>query len=221
MAKGPEITDELKAFIYKVHEQHPTWTNQEIRNWVLARVHENKPSLPKEWPSKYVIDRIMPEIREQVKQSKLNPNPIDKPWSTTTMAQYPIPPEALPTVLDVWAWTRANLHRTLSIREVQWAARFYALGMPVPELFLFCRTYANTEMIYERTGAALKPWPNFDAVLFLSVTKQEVTPDQLDKILTKDELEEEMEVHVRLSEVELPEGAQKRTKRKKEARNEK
>jgi len=221
MAKGPEITDELKAFIYKVHEQHPTWTNQEIRNWVLARVHENKPSLPKEWPSKYVIDRIMPKIREQVKQSKLNPNPIDGPWSTTTLAQYPIPPEALPHVLDVWAWTRVNLDMRLTIREVQWATRLYAVGMPVNVLSTYCRAYATTEMIYEQTGAALKPWPGFDAYLFAYATKQEATSELLEEILGKDELEEEMEVHLRLSEVELPEGARKRTRREKEARNEK
>ena len=220
MAKGPEITDELKAFIYKVHEQHPAWTNQEIRNWVLAKVHENKPSLPKEWPSKYVIDRIMPKIREQVKQSKLNPNPIDGPWSTTTLAQYPIPPEALPHVLDVWAWTRINLHRNLTIREIQWAARLYALGMPDPVLSFHCRTYAATEKIYEQTGAALEPWPAFDADLFVCATKQEITPDQLDKILTKDELEEKMEVRLSLSEVEWPKGAQKGERREKEAKNE-
>ena len=193
MARGPEITDEIKVLIYKVHEEHPKWTNQEIRNWVLAAVHKDKPSLPKEWPSKYVIDRIMPKIREQVKQSKLSPNPIDRPWSTTTMAQYPIPPEALPTVLYVWAWARVNEGIKLTIRDVQWLARLYAVEMPVNVLCTHCRTYARTEMIYEQTGGTFKPWPGIDAYLFGYATKQKITPGKLREILGKDELEQKFE----------------------------
>lgn len=183
MAKGPEITDEVKALASKLHEEHPKWTNSMIRNEVLGIVHQKKPSLPKDWPSKFAIDRIMPDIREKLRLSKLTPNPIDEPWSTATMAEYQISPEALPTVLALWAWMLENLHVKLTIRQAQWAARLYTVAekMHVYTFSMLCRSHAITEMIYERIGAHRGPFHGADWYMFCSMTGQDIDPLQVDK----------------------------------------
>jgi hypothetical protein len=188
MAKGPEITDEVKALASKLHEEHPKWTNSMIRNELLSIMHQRKPSLPKNWPSKYSIDRIMPEIREQVRQSRLSPNPVDGPWSTTTMGEYYIPPEALPTVLALWGWMRETLDYHLTIREAQWAARLNAAAdkVPIGEFSLYCRAHATTEMIYERIGASREPWPHLDLIMLRRIFGTKMTREHEEKILGKD-----------------------------------
>ena len=189
MAKGPQITDEVKALIYKLHEKHPKWTNTMIRNEVLGIVHEKDKSLPREWPSKYSIDRIMPEIRDQVRQNKLKPDPVDEPWSMTTMGEYYIPPETLPTVLALWGWMRETLDYHLTIREAQWAARLHVVAdkIPIDEFSIYCRAYSATEMIYERIGAARKPWPHLDLTMLKYIFGTEMTPEHEAKILGKDQ----------------------------------
>jgi hypothetical protein len=126
MAKGPEITDEVKMLIAKLHEDHPKWTNEMIRNEVTTIVHKKNSSLPKGWPSKFAIDRIMPSIRERAKRSQLAPNPIDQPWTVQSMgsSKYQIPPEALPSVLRVWLCAK-QLGKRFSIRDARWVGRLY------------------------------------------------------------------------------------------------
>ena len=69
MAKGPLITDEILMLAVMFHDEKPKLKNKEIRNLVWAKVHERDKELPeykrmpKEWPTKHVIDRIMPSIR--------------------------------------------------------------------------------------------------------------------------------------------------------------
>lgn len=127
MPKGPEITDEIRMLAARLHKDHPKWTNSEIRNWVASTMREKDPSLPKGWPSKYSIDRIMPDIRERARLRRLNPDPLDRPWTIHSMSriEFHIPPEALPSVLKAWAFYQDG-GRDLTIREAQWAARLYA-----------------------------------------------------------------------------------------------
>lgn len=127
MAKGPEITDEVKMLIAKLHDDHPKWTNEMIRNEVSSIVHKKNSSLPKGWPSKFAVDRIMPGVRERAKRSKSAPNPIDRPWTVHSMgsSKYQIPPEALPSVLQVWFLAKQK-GTDFSIRDARWVGRLYA-----------------------------------------------------------------------------------------------
>ena len=56
-------------------------------------------------------------------------SPQDKPWSTATLEAYPIPPEALPKVLELWKF-RLDTGEKLTIREAKWAARLSAVKLP-------------------------------------------------------------------------------------------
>lgn len=153
MAKNPEITDEIKVLIAKLHARHPKWTNKEIRNWVVKAVHDEDPSLPKGWPSRFAIDRIMPGIRDLAKRGGFKPNPIDRPWTIQSMGidKYRIPPEALPAVLQVWFLAKQK-RRTFTIRDAQWAGRLYAAVTDIEALFQYSFLASTAELWAARAG---------------------------------------------------------------------
>lgn len=127
MAQGPAITDEVKMLIARLHKMHPKWTNSMIRNEVSSVVRQRDESLSKGWPSKYSIDRIMPGIRERARLKRLHPDPLDRPWTIYSMSrsEFCIPAEALPSVLEAWAFCQDS-GTDLTMREAQWAARLSA-----------------------------------------------------------------------------------------------
>lgn len=184
MAKGPEITDEIRLLATKLHKEHPKWTNKEIRNWILKSVHEDDPSLPKEWPSKFAIDRIMPGIRERIRKSKLEPSPLDKPWSVLTMIQYPIPPEALPSVLRVW-YLAKDWGYALTIREAQWVARVYAVTENRFALMAYSNERACFEQECEDAGVEAEARPGRlslpDLVLYRIMTGDKMSREEIKK----------------------------------------
>ena len=151
MPQGPVITDEVKMLITKLHKEHPKWTNNEIRNMVLSTVQKDNKSLPKGWPSKFAIDRIMPGVRERVRLAKLNLDPRDRPWTIQSVIRYPIPSEALPAVLQVWFFAQDNGH-TVTIRHAQWAARLYAAIKDIEALYGYSRIMAFQEKLAELAG---------------------------------------------------------------------
>ena len=153
MAKGPPISDEVKMYVAKLHKEHPKWTNMTIRNEVSFILHKKNPSLPEAWPSKFAIDRIMPGIREQLKRSKAEPNPVDRPWTVQSMgnSEHQIPPEALPSVLKVWFYVK-NKGYDFTIRDAQWVGRLYAAIKDVKALYNYALTASMVEILAEMAG---------------------------------------------------------------------
>jgi len=153
MAKGPKITDEVKMLVARLHDEHPKWTNKMIRNEVSDIVHKKDPLLPKGWPSKFAIDRIMPDLRERARRRKFEPNPIDQPWTVQSMSnsKYHIRPQALPSVLQVWFHVKQE-GRHLSIREAQWVGRLYTAITDVETLCKESYMASAMESLAEMAG---------------------------------------------------------------------
>lgn len=127
MAKNPLITDDVKRVIAKIYLEHPDWRAKEIRDGVLARLHEQNPRSKLGWPG---LSAVQKELTKQRKTNKARPhesNSLDEPWSLTTIKEYPIPPEALPLVLAVAHHKAFSPKQKLTIREAKWIGRLYAL----------------------------------------------------------------------------------------------
>ena len=77
-------------------------------------------------------------------------SPQDKPWSTTTLDAYPIPPEALPQVLALWM-LRLKKKKSLTIREAKWAARLSATELGAETARTWIQSHKHPEDIYEGT----------------------------------------------------------------------
>ena len=115
MAKGPIVTAEVEALIASVYQNHPKWKAPEVRNEVGFILRKNKPDLPSNWPSLSTVQKVLAIVRKKMKETPVDP--LDKPWSTASMAEYPIPAEALPFVLRLWVWTAENLNAKFTIRQ--------------------------------------------------------------------------------------------------------
>ena len=177
MGRGPLITEEIRLLAAKLHEEHPKWTNKEIRNVIWATVHERDKALPehkrmpKNWPSEHAINRILPEIKREVERRKTEPDPHDKPWTIQSIAKYPIPPESLPSVLETWFCVqdfRSELKSELkvdaewiiqsygpsplTIRQAQWVARLHAAIKDTKALLGYSMIMADFERQAEVAG---------------------------------------------------------------------
>jgi hypothetical protein len=106
---------------------------------------------------------------------------IDNPWDILSLSEFPIPPEAIPIVLDVSMESK----QTLTIREAKWLGRLYKLlimiasqqGNASPSFFGGIATfYATTERINELMTERVSP--TMDKILWELLTKCE-TPESI------------------------------------------
>jgi len=150
MAKGPLMTPEIEAQIAKLYKDHPKWKAPEIRNFMERQLRETNPKLPKGWPGLSVVQKTLATVRKNIQAI----NPEDRPWSIGTLDDYPIPPEALPKVLEAYK-DHTTKGIDLTIREAKWVVRLSATQYSIPGLpFIIART----ELLYELIGKS----PHFE-----------------------------------------------------------
>jgi hypothetical protein len=91
---------------------------------------------------------------------------LGKRWFLSSMAKYPIPSEALPTVMDAHA-KRLGEDSWLTIGEALWIGRLYPIIEPKELVLDWAFFYAFNEQIEEETGVT--PWPDLDSELIEDV----------------------------------------------------
>ncbi len=121
MPRGPAINKSVERIIRTVKKDHPDMTAKEIRGEVRSQI-PNAKLYPENWPSDDSIQKLLKKDREE--RIKAGPDPKDKLWALIYANVYPIPAEALPIVLKVWA-KALEFNRPLTIREALWAAKLY------------------------------------------------------------------------------------------------
>lgn len=107
-------------------------------------------------PEIEVLERKISKYRKEYR-NRPTTDPQDKPWSMATLDRPdipPIPPEALPAVLEVWKLRidSEEWNFSFSIREAKWAARLSALITDTKELSARAGQYARTEILYQLIG---------------------------------------------------------------------
>jgi len=95
-------------------------------------------------PEIEVLERKISKYRQRV-----TADPQDKPWSTATLDNYPIPPEALSSVLQAWVYTQEKMDGMFTIRHAKWVSRLYAAIKDIRELTRLASSYATSELIGE------------------------------------------------------------------------
>lgn len=191
MARGPTVTPEVEALIATVYEKHPKWKAPRVRKEVEFILRERKAeygTFPRGWPSLSKVQKTLATVRKNLRK----PHPEERTWSVSTVSDdYPLPPEALPTVLRLWIRKRETQGYDLTIREAKWAARMYAIAAdaPIEMLLLFVRLYAINERAYELTGRRLDTMHALDLFLFSTMTDQAIAPARVAEILGEREQE--------------------------------
>jgi len=124
MAKGQYITGEVKTLIAGVYMKHPKWTARRIRDEVSFILRERNPNLSYKWPGLSIVQKSLATIHKRAKA--LANEPQDKLWSLMSLPKYPVPGEAIPHVLKVWALALEE-GNPLTIREAIWTAWLYPI----------------------------------------------------------------------------------------------
>lgn len=99
-------------------------------------------------------DRVPPAfdtvIKDISKARNHAPSPLDKPWHMGTLKDYPLPPEAIPSILAALEsremFTR---HREVTIRQALWISRLHTVVKHKDDLCKIAWHYAFNERISE------------------------------------------------------------------------
>jgi hypothetical protein len=107
------------------------------------------------WPGLSEVEHLMTEYRRKYQKNIQigTEMVIDDPWSMATLDTYPIPPEALPAVLEAWKLSvEKNLNFT--IRDAKWVSRLSATVFRnhIELLSEMAGLYALNELIASLTG---------------------------------------------------------------------
>jgi len=136
MSRGPRIKDWIKFYVHGEALNN----RAEPRDSVAQRIEDylrDKESVP----SRDTLIKMISSARN-------SGDPEDRPWTVSTLVDYDIPPETLPTVMAVWA-KALELDITMSIRQVKWIARLYHVLKDKDIDFLreFAFMYARSEAV--------------------------------------------------------------------------
>ncbi|MBI4303955.1 MAG: hypothetical protein HY665_06415 [Chloroflexi bacterium] len=151
MAKGPRIDDEMRRAIAAIHRSHPDWRIKEVKA-EADRLYEGRA------PGFSAVQKELAKITlvEETPAFKY----LDRPWSMGTLSKFPIPPEAIPKLLEIQrnfssshsiSSTSPNPSTNmipscpLTIREARWVANLHVQIEDKILLWMAAHAYASYE----------------------------------------------------------------------------
>jgi len=187
MARGKKITSEVRGLIRREFlnnlKHNKKRKAKEIRNEVediLRRDEKNYGHLwpiPKDWPGLSTVQHEVAEVKEELKKQSAEEKEQEGPWDMSTLGKYPIPPEAVPLVLEIsmsseqpltireakWLGCLANLLSTILVQQGEVPTMDWIRGI--------AEFYATTERINMLMGERVPPV--MDKILWDFLTKRE------------------------------------------------
>jgi len=150
MAKGYHLTPEVKDLIAHIYLDHPGYGPTKIHEELLNRMKETglDKKYGSDWPGVSAVGKVVAEIRERDIARPPELKRLGSPWSLGSLTEYPIPPEALPTVVSFYKKRLAE-GGVLLIREALWTARLYKLSDPPDLVWDWASLYALYEELSE------------------------------------------------------------------------
>jgi len=150
MAKGFYIKP-LKKLIGKIYLEHPDYGPTKIHKELLKRMKETGLDyFPPGAPGVSAVGKEVRKIRETDSARLPELKMLDSSWSLGSLAEYPIPPEALPMVMSFYKKRLAE-DDVLTTREALWTARLYKLIDPPDLVWDWAFVYATDEWASEIT----------------------------------------------------------------------
>lgn len=146
---GPRVTENSKRLIIDI------WTNlaksgkEPSAKQVLASAEayiKRNNSRDIFLPKLRKVQLIIGDARKHGGELSAADRVMQEPWNLSTLDKYPIPPESIPSVLDIWRYS-VNLGEPLTIRQAKWASRLYTKITDTTELWLYACNYANEELL--------------------------------------------------------------------------
>lgn len=153
MAKGAHLTPKVKKLIAQIYLEHPGYGPTKIREELLKRMKETGVDqyFGPDWPSVSAVGKVVAENRKRHDARPPELKRLDSPWSLSSLAEYNIPPEAMPAVMSVYKKRLAE-NDPLLIREALWVARLHNIIAPPDLVWDWAFLYAFNEMVSEIQG---------------------------------------------------------------------
>lgn len=193
MAKGPYLTDRIKSLIAGIYNGDPQIKPTKARTLLLKSMREEglNETFGSDFPSVSAVSKVLKELREMDEARPPHLKKLDRPWSITTLSEYPVSPEALPTVLEGWMAAQAK-EEPLTIREAQWISHIYPVAKACAErmknkdmLMPFLQCIAHICAAQERIEELIKTGPHsaLDLTIYEFMTGLVPTPELVNRIL--------------------------------------
>lgn len=143
MAKGPHISNGMQQTIAAVFRNHRNWLVKEIQAEV-DRLTDGKA------PGTSAVQKLLRKIRNREAEPEFEK--LDHPWSLGTLSKHPMPPEAIPKLLETQGKLRRMGTKPMTIREAQWMARLHVHQADITLLQVTAIAYALYEERCQLTG---------------------------------------------------------------------
>jgi len=172
MAKGPIISLHMKEKISFVHLTNPGWTAKQVWNRVNELTGGSAPGLS-------ATQKIIQNIKKQRSKSPSK----DQPWSLAALNQFPIPADAIPTVLRAWIYALDEMNQLFTTREAIWVSRLYSCIFSLADLTIQAKRYAALEQASEIIFGTFSDSSVFDISLYESLTGNIINPETKAKMV--------------------------------------
>jgi hypothetical protein len=185
MAKGAYLTPRIRELITRIYlddrQIRPTEAHKLLLQKMKAEgLHE---IFGPSFPSISTVSKELKSLREKDEARSSTSKGLDEPWTIASvgpLSEYPIPAEAMPTVMAIYrkapivsrqltpegevVYRMLEGGRQLTIRQAQWIARLYKVIDDPDLLWDWAWSYAMQEWVAEVTG---KPFffPELDVEL--------------------------------------------------------
>jgi len=185
---SPRIPDEIKLLYQDIWLQ----ARREGRNLTTFQVTQavsqllDQKGLSKaRLPKKRRTQQFVKEVREQYEVIPDEEKRQDLPWHLGALKDNPIPPEALPAVLEAYVYSHEHLNHEFTVRDAQWVARIYRLYKNVGKVGKSTSRamgLAQIELLARLTGGK---WGESEEILNLyeDYTGKKISPKRRERIL--------------------------------------
>ena len=116
--RGPNIPDDWRRYIMEQALRESYKPRMLLADQILKQMQESR-DVRNNLPETESIAKLISRARNHPK------SPLDEPWSLGCLAEYDIPPDALPIVMLIYENRLAEEEQHFTIREALWIARLY------------------------------------------------------------------------------------------------
>lgn len=132
MAKGAYLTPRIKNLIAKIYLEHRDYGPTKAREELLKKMKEEglEKIFGTDFPSVSSVSKQLKEYHDRDEERLPESKELDKPWSFSSLAKYPIAPEAIPLVVSIYEkclMEDAPREWFPSIREALWTGRLHKI----------------------------------------------------------------------------------------------
>ena len=140
----PSLDQRVKEIIFLAATKDREADRKDVAAEIRRSLQESRLKQP-------AFSTLMNEISEARRTPK---SPLEEPWCVGLLPKYPMQPEALPALLEVWKVSLTK-REPLTIREAQWVSRLYSFVKGRHQLRNWAKYYANRELAAEATQVPL------------------------------------------------------------------